>query len=220
MQTWESVDTRASGGALRRENGSATPSARRGAASGPSVEGHTIMRGPNGVLHVTGGKLTTYREMASQVVEQLAGPEANLERTATIPLPGGDRPVEDVRSEAGEVIADDVVRDRLVFAYGTRWREVWDLGDERPELRQRLDPAHAVIGAEVVHGVANEMATSLGDVLIRRTHLAFESSDHARGVAPAVVALVAPLFGWSDGDRTKGLAAYADEVRRTFELEG
>lgn len=187
---------------------------------GSASREHTIMRGPHGVLHVTGGKLTTYREMASQVVDQLAGPEDSLEHTATIPLPGGDRPVEDVRSEAGEVIGDDAVRDRLVYSYGTRWREVWDLGDERPELRERLDPAHAVIGAEAVHGVVNEMALSLGDVLMRRTHLAFESSDQARAIAPAVARLISSQLGWNASDHDTALRAYEAELERTFRIAG
>lgn len=183
---------------------------------GSASREHTIMRGPHGVLHVTGGKLTTYREMASQVVDQLAGPEATLERTATIPLPGGDRPVEDVMSEAGEVINDGAVRNRLVFAYGTRWRDVWDIGNDRHELRERLDPEHAVIGAEVAHAVEREMAMSLGDVLIRRTRLAFESSDHARAVASVVADLVAPRLQWTTRDRETALRDYDDEVARMF----
>ena len=187
---------------------------------GSASREHTIMRGPHGIVHVTGGKLTTYREMASQVVDQLAGPEATMERTATTPLPGGDRAVEDVKSEAGEVVTDGAVRDRLVFAYGTRWRDVWDLGDERPELRERLDPAHAVIGAEVVHAVEREMAMSLGDVLIRRTHLAFESPDQARAIAPAAANLMGSMLGWSATSRDAALRAYGAELERTFRIVG
>ncbi len=187
---------------------------------GSASREHTIARGPRGVLHVTGGKLTTYREMASQVVDLFAGPEATLERTATMPLPGGDRPIEDVRSEAGEVITDSAVRDRLVFAYGTRWRAVWDLGDDHPELRERLDPARAVISAEVVHGVVNEMAVSLGDLLIRRTRLAFESPDHARSIAAAAADLIAPRLGWTASDHDAALRAYEEELGQTFRIAG
>lgn len=185
---------------------------------GSASREHTIARGPKGVIHVTGGKLTTYREMASQVVDLFAGPEALPERTALLPLPGGERPVEDVRSEATEVIIDAAVRDRLAFAYGTRWREVWDLGEERPELRERLDPAHAVIGAEFVYGAQREMAMTLGDLLIRRTRLAFEMADQARSLAPMVADLVQQMLGWTDRHRDAALTNYENEVKDVFSV--
>jgi glycerol-3-phosphate dehydrogenase len=183
---------------------------------GSASREHTIARGPRGVLHVTGGKLTTYREMASQVVDMFAGPEALPERTAIVPLPGGDQPLEVTRTEAAEFIDDAAVRERLVLAYGSRWRDVWALGEGRPELRERLSPSHAVIGAEAVHGVEGEMAMTLGDLLIRRTHLAFETPDHGQSFAPTVAKLIAPLLFWTNRDRDDALAAYDQEVRRTF----
>lgn len=185
---------------------------------GSASREHTIARGARGVLHVTGGKLTTYREMASQVVDMFAGPGAAKERTAVVPLPGGEQPLEGTRRIALESIEDAAVCERLILAHGTRWRDVWALGQERPVLRERLSPAHAVIGAEMVHGVVTEMALTLGDLLIRRTHLAFESADQGRSVAPAVAELVAPLLGWSTTDRDDALVAYDREVQRIFGL--
>lgn len=183
---------------------------------GSASREHTIARGPKGVVHVTGGKLTTYREMASQVVDLFAGPEALPERTALLPLPGGERSVDELRTDAAQAIADDEVRDRLVLAHGSRWRNLWALGDDRPELRERLSPQIAVIGAEFVYGAQREMAMTLGDLLIRRTHLAFESRDQARSIAPVVADLVAPILGWTPQARVAALREYDAEVSRTF----
>ena len=183
---------------------------------GSTSREHTIARGPRGVVHVTGGKLTTYREMASQVVDMVAGPEARAERTAEVALPGGDRLVDELLAEAGEVIHDDDVREHLVLSYGSRWRDVWSLGDERRELRERLSPTHAVIAAEMVYGVEWEMAITLGDLLIRRTHLAFEMPDQARSLAPRVVDLVAGSLGWDARDRAEAVEHYAAEASRIF----
>jgi glycerol-3-phosphate dehydrogenase len=185
---------------------------------GSASREHTIARGPRGVVHVTGGKLTTYREMASQVVDLFAGPEAGAERTADVALPGGDRPVDDLLAEAAESIEDEVVRSHLVMSYGSRWHDVWSLGDDRPELRERLSPGHGVIGAEMIHGVGQEMAMTLGDLLIRRTHLAFEMPDQARSIAPAVAALARHMREWTSG--TTALAEYEREVQRTFAIGG
>jgi glycerol-3-phosphate dehydrogenase len=184
---------------------------------GSASREHSIARGPKGVLHVTGGKLTTYREMASQVVDLFARRDGRAERTANEPLPGGDRPVDELLAEAAESIDDEAVRQHLVLAYGSRWRDVWSLGDDRPELRDRLSPAHAVIGAEMVHGVQNEMAMTLGDMLLRRTHLAFETADQARSLAPAVAELVGPLLGGLSRVESS-LEEYDQEVRRVFSV--
>ena len=183
---------------------------------GSASREHTIARGPKGVVHVTGGKLTTYREMAAQVVDLIAGPEALAERTGIVPLPGGDRSVDELRTEAAELIDDSRIRDRLVLAYGSRWRDVWSLGESEPRLRERVSPSHPVVGAEFVHGVEREMAMTLGDLLIRRTHLAFETADQARPIAPNVVDLVRTFLGWSDRDCAAALDDYEVEVSQTF----
>jgi glycerol-3-phosphate dehydrogenase len=185
---------------------------------GSASREHTIAHGPRGVIHVTGGKLTTYREMASQVVDTFAAAPTRTARTAVVPLPGGERPVDAVREEAGAVIEDSAVRDRLVFAYGTRWRDVWALGQEQPALRDRLSPSQAVTGAEIVYGVTNEMALTLGDLLLRRTHLAFEMPDQALAVASVAAKLVAPVLGWSDRVLESHVRAYEHEVSRTFSI--
>jgi glycerol-3-phosphate dehydrogenase len=65
----------------------------------------------------------------------------------------------------------------------------------------------------------SEMARTLGDLLIRRTHLAFETKDHARSIAPRVAEYVAPVLGWSESDRARELRRYDDEVESIFGVE-
>ena len=52
--------------------------------------------------------------------------------------------------------------------------------------------------ARICYGVAEEMAKTLSDLLIRRTHLAFETRDHGVSVAANAAEIVAPLLGWDD----------------------
>ena len=184
---------------------------------GSTSREHAIVRGPRGVVHVTGGKLTTYRAMASQVVNAFAKRSAG-ERTASTPLPGGESSIEDLMDDAARVIVDEAVRTRLVHSHGTRWRDVWSLGLDQPELREPLSPSHDIIGAELVYGVKQEMAMTLGDLLIRRTHLAFATPDHARALVPRVTDLVAPLLGWDQAATTAALRDYEEELQRTFSI--
>ncbi len=184
---------------------------------GSASREHAIVRGPAGVIHVTGGKLTTYRAMAEEVVNLFAGAERRTSHTARVVLPGGERPRDALLEEAASVIAGDTpLREHLVRAHGTRWRDVCALAEARPALQARLSAGHAVTGAELAWAVTREMAVTLGDLLLRRTHLAFECPDQALSLAPAAAAVVGPLLGWSPPERDAALAAYEDEVRRVF----
>jgi glycerol-3-phosphate dehydrogenase len=63
------------------------------------------------------------------------------------------------------------------------------------------------------------MACTLADLLVRRTHLAFETSDHGLGVAPRVVNAVAPLLEWGADDRRHALELYSRDVQRLFGID-
>jgi glycerol-3-phosphate dehydrogenase len=64
-----------------------------------------------------------------------------------------------------------------------------------------------------------EMAETLGDLLIRRTHLAFETPDHGMSVAPSVADAIAPTVGWDADAITGALADYEREARRIFTID-
>lgn len=131
----------------------------------------------------------------------------------------GERPPAALLEEAGPVVADEGVRARLVSAYGTRWREVWGLAAADPWAAERLVPELPVIGAELVHGVTREMAVTLGDLLIRRTGLAFSLPDQGRAVAGEAACRVAPLLGWDSVASAAALGVFADEVNRVFGVQ-
>jgi glycerol-3-phosphate dehydrogenase len=67
--------------------------------------------------------------------------------------------------------------------------------------------------------VEQELACTIGDLLIRRTHVAFETRDNARGCSRAVADFVAPLLGWDAARRDRELARYDAEVERIFRIE-
>jgi glycerol-3-phosphate dehydrogenase len=186
---------------------------------GSASREHTIERGPRGVVHVTGGKLTTYRSMAAEVVDALTDSRAPRHRsTADSALPGGERAPSLLMEEASRVVRDDAVRARLVSAYGTRWRDVWNATSD-PRARERLVPDHPVVGAELVYSVSNEMVMTLGDLLIRRTRLAFVMPDQGRALAPEAARWVKPLLGWDADAAGNAVADYDAEVERVFAVK-
>jgi glycerol-3-phosphate dehydrogenase len=60
------------------------------------------------------------------------------------------------------------------------------------------------------------MALTLGDLLIRRTHLAFETADQARSLASDIAKQVQPLLGWSHRERDAALEDYDREIAAVF----
>ena len=184
---------------------------------------HAVDTGPHGVITVSGGKLTTYRVIAADVLKAVfraLGKKAAPDRTADLPLAGGD--IHDLAAEiaaARAATGADDIAERLVHAYGGAWHHVWTRAQGDPALGTRLIKGLPFIGAEVLHAVEAELACTVGDVLIRRLHLAFEVRDQGLAVAPRVAALMAPLLGWTDRGIESAVADYAREVQRIFTIE-
>jgi glycerol-3-phosphate dehydrogenase len=181
---------------------------------------HRIDRSASGLVSVSGGKLTTYRSMAAEVVdvvERSLGRALTRSLTNVTPLPGGDiRSVDEVLRAAELEVGDAAVARRLVEAHGSRWREVAALTAEEPALARRISRDLPYLLAEVVYAVEHEMAVTLADVLVRRLRIAYEVADHGRSTARVATAVLAGRLGW-DNDRARvELARYEAEVERIF----
>lgn len=196
-----------------------------GQGSGAGAEGrasreHAITWSDSQLLTVTGGKLTTYRAMAREVVDVAVRRLHRRAADATShrrPLPGGE--LRDVAAEIQRATAatgDAAVGEHLVHSHGDRWRRVWGLTDLDRSLARRLDPDLPYVAAEVVHAATRELACTPADVLVRRFPLAFETRDHGRAAAPAVAALLAPHVGRPAEALLEG---YDDEAARLFTIE-
>ena len=73
--------------------------------------------------------------------------------------------------------------------------------------------------AELAHAVEHEMARTLGDLLIRRTPVAFETPDHGREAARRVAVVAAEWLAWDAGATLAAIDAYDREVTRIFSID-
>lgn len=163
---------------------------------------HAITTSPSGVITVTGGKLTTYREMAEDTVD------AALERldrrskcrTRRLRLVGTDtHDTHDVH------VADDA---HLARRYGSEAATVRGLIERDPGLGEPLVPGLRYLRAEAVFAVRHEMATTLVDVLTRRTRAHLQHRAACLAAAPHIAELLAGELGWSADETTEQVAAY------------
>ena len=149
-----------------------------------------------------------------------AGAREARQRSEQRRLPGGDLvSLNAAIHDARETVHDAAVSERLTLAYGSRWRNVWSFAQRDQSLARRLVEDLPYLLAEVPHAVEREMACTLADVLIRRTHVAFETRDHGRAAARRIAPLMAALLDWSDAETTGQIAAYDADVERIFGID-
>jgi len=128
---------------------------------------HLVLGEAGEVITVTGGKLTTYRRMASDTVDRITETPC---RTKDIPLIG-----------AGPVTSREPLPPRLVRRYGSEAPLVAD-------LMSQAGP-DAMLAAEFEWGVLAEGAMESGDLLDRRTRVGLVASDRVRAVPLADLAI-------------------------------
>lgn len=192
------------------------------AASTKVSREHTVASPSPGLVVVSGGKYTTYRVMARDVVDMALSDRAlhadvhpSPSVTDRVPLLGAQDfgALWESRAELGARygLSDERIG-RLLQRYGSQAVQVLDLAARSPGLAGALEGAEHHIGAEVVWAVSHEGARHLDDVMARRTRLAISSARAGLGAAPAVSRLMAPLLGWDDEQARAELAAYKRQV--------
>ncbi|MEA2844306.1 MAG: glycerol-3-phosphate dehydrogenase [Actinomycetota bacterium] len=159
---------------------------------------HRITTSSAGVVTVTGGKLTTYRRMAADTVDQvveLLGAGAQS-RTASLKLRGAPTG----RREGASAVSDSGPSSHLARRYGTEIGMVQNLVDQDPDLSRPLVQGLPYLAAEAVHAVRHEMARTLDDVLDRRLRARMLARDASAAVAGDVARLIGPDLGWTDDE--------------------
>ena len=136
---------------------------------------HAVFEDPPGLFTITGGKLTTYRAMAEDLVDRFAGTlEAGPCRTRSIPLGlhGSAR-------EALHLATAQVARlglparagARLVQRYGDDWQGAVRLISADRSLGDPVVAGVPVLNVELELARSREMAITDEDVFVRRTRL-------------------------------------------------
>jgi len=147
---------------------------------------HVIRVSPSGLLTIAGGKWTTYRKMAEDVVD-LAAELGELESkecaTKHLDIHGHHPNAE----RFGE------------FAhYGTDAPAVKAIVDSEPQLGERVHPRLRLLCGEVLWFVREEMARTVEDVLARRNRALLLDARAAGEAAEVVATLMARELGYDD----------------------
>lgn len=186
---------------------------------------HLIMTGSGGMLSIIGGKLTTYRRMAAQLVDQVTEtlrrsegrPRPPRARTDLEPLPGGAAAdLAPLQARAVDAGLSAATADHLVARYGDEVLALINLVLADRRLGERIHPAHPAIAAQVVHAVRRELACTVDDVLVRRIHLYYETPDGGRAAAAVTAKLMGELLGWAPDAVARAAEGYVARGERAF----
>ena len=170
-----------------------------------------------GLTSIAGGKFTTYRVMARDVIDAAVadfGRWVPASVTDQLPLLGADG-LAAAAAEA-ERLAEDyglprAAVEHLLDRYGTLTEEVLDLTRDDPALARPLAAGHPYLGAEVAYAVTHEGALHVEDVLVRRVRLFIETGACGAEAIGPVTDIMGGLLDW-DGARR------AAEMQRYLEL--
>ncbi|MFC6015314.1 glycerol-3-phosphate dehydrogenase/oxidase [Plantactinospora solaniradicis] len=178
---------------------------------------HAVYEPMLGLLLVAGGKYTTYRVMAADVVDRAARRLGGVRpsRTADLPLLGADgygalwRDRADLARRHG--IQAGVV-EHLLERYGNLTTHLLGMVDADPLLGSPLAGAPEYLAAEVAYAARAEGALHLDDVLTRRTRISFETPHRGVESAGQAAEIMGRVLGWDATVRAREVEHYLARV--------
>jgi glycerol-3-phosphate dehydrogenase len=189
--------------------------ARQGSDTTKLSREHSVDSSVPGLSVIAGGKYTTYRVMARDLIDaavrDLSARQGQAARpipasgTDQVPLAGADgyERMWASRAQLADAAGLPAAQvERLLGRYGSDVATLLEAMAARPELRAPLPGSGGYLGAEVVYACTHEGAARLDDVLSRRTRITIETRDRGAAAAPHAAALMAPELGW-DPARTQ-----------------
>jgi glycerol-3-phosphate dehydrogenase len=171
---------------------------------------HAVAEPVPGFFMVAGGKLTTYRVMAADVVDAAArglGRAVAPSLTRQLPIHGavGYRELWADRHSLGLSLS---TVEHLLGRYGSAVTDLLAMIEREPALAEPLAGAEDYLAAEAVYAVTHEGALGLEDVLARRTRISIEYPNRGLAAVEQVAELIAPHLGWTPADRAAAVEDY------------
>jgi glycerol-3-phosphate dehydrogenase len=181
---------------------------------------HEVHEEVPGLFSMIGGKLTTYRRMAEDILEEIVPyleraqgrSIAHKSRTAQFPLFDGE--FEQCPSELTECFGADRGL-RLWRRYGERAHELTALVRADATLETPLTGAEDFLRAEIILLARTELVTRLEDLLMRRTPLFFFAGNQGLDSVEEVSRLLADELGWDEERRAGEVERFQAAVERS-----
>ena len=164
---------------------------------------HKVSKSKSGVITIAGGKLTTYRKMAQDTIDEaLTQLQKSAKcKTKNLKLIGATTSTPKTNAKSAM---------HLAARFGTEATLIHEMIAENPSLGEQLIAGLPYLKAEAVFAVKYEMARTLDDILSRRTRARIINRRASVASARAVAELIAPLLNWGEQEINNQVLAYCD----------
>ena len=164
---------------------------------------HKVSKSKSGVITIAGGKLTTYRKMAQDTIDEaLTQLQKSAKcKTKNLKLIGATTSTPKTNAKSAM---------HLAARFGTEAKLINEMIAENPILGEQLIAGLPYLKAEAVFAVKYEMARTLDDILSRRTRARIINRRASVASARAVAELIAPLLNWGEQEINNQVLAYCD----------
>jgi glycerol-3-phosphate dehydrogenase len=159
---------------------------------------HTIIISQGGLITLTGGKWTTYRKMAEDVIDQAQ---------ELVKLPRYLCPTEAMKIHGWAESSDSA---NHLKGYGSDAVAIQAIIDSDPSAADRLHPNLPYQQAEVIWHAREEMARTVEDVLARRTRALLLNASASIEAAPLVAAMLAKELGHDTAWQAEQVDVYTE----------
>ena len=185
------------------------------------IHDHAAEDGLEGLVSVLGVKYTTARDVSEKAVDfvfRKMGFSPTKSFTASRPVYGGeithfDEFVRESQRTRPDTVSESAF-EHLLHVYGSRYTDLLEYLDEDPSLAETAAPSKPVTKMQIVHGVREEMALKLTDVVMRRTELGSTGSP-GDDTLETCARLMGRELGWNE-DR---IAAELSETKALFTIK-
>lgn len=190
---------------------------------------HHLDVSPDGLITITGGKLTTYRRMCEEVVDTVIRllkmrqrlPEHIMRKGITEEslLPGAiGWPADDESLAVAQILdagggaIDEDTATLLAYSYGMRGIQVAQLARDDASLAERIVGNRPEIMAQVVFGIEEEFACTVTDILKQRTQIYYRDAHQGLEAVEKVAERMGEVLGWSADEKSKLAQQYRQDV--------
>jgi glycerol-3-phosphate dehydrogenase len=188
---------------------------------------HIIIDTEDGLITITGGKLTTFRKMGEDLIfhlirnkifDQPFSKKMLKKNYSKIPYLIGME-----RYEWDEFLKDNNpdlpgdILDLLYQQYGKGAMEIIKNVLKNPELSERFLPEHQFIPAEINYILKYEFAPHLIDVMLRRTEIAIKvHHSKQRIIAKKIADIMGDTYRWDETAKNAEIEKYMDYIAKTI----
>ncbi|MFX1344908.1 MAG: FAD-dependent oxidoreductase [Promethearchaeota archaeon] len=183
---------------------------------------HIIFFSDDGLLTITGGKLTAFRSMAEDLFKKIEGKEIfpnigredNFSKKRYIISLDKEDWLEHLKNSGIQL--EENVADHLYQQYGKGALKILEIIRENESLKEKILKDNDFIKAEIFYCLRNEMTLHLIDIFRRRTEMSlWISHKNANKAAEIVADLIATEYSWDEDKKKQEIDSYMHYIKRT-----